>query len=83
MNDNSAKPTVSTWRKVVAAILDFFFIFFAGGYLIGLLTGGTTEKGFSLSGGPALLLFALIIAYFIVLGRYLGGTLFQRLLGTR
>ncbi len=83
MTDNSTAPAVATWRKVVAAILDFFFIFFAGGYVIGLLTGGTTEKGFSLSGGPALLLFALIIAYFVVLGRYLGGTLFQRLLGTR
>ena len=51
--------------------------------MIGLVTGGTTEKGFSLSGGPALLLFALIVLYFVVLGRYLGGTLFQRLLGTR
>lgn len=83
MTGNSAKPAVSTWRKVVAAILDFFFIFFAGGYVIGLVTGGTTEKGFSLSGGPALMLFALIVLYFVVLGRYLGGTLFQRLLGTR
>jgi len=83
MTDNSTRPAVSTWRKIATAILDFFFIFFAGGYVIGLLTGGVTEKGFSLSGGPALRLFALIIAYFIVLGRYLGGTLFQRLLGTR
>jgi len=83
MTDNSAKPAVSIWRKIAAAILDFFFVFFGGGYVIGLLTGGVTEKGFSLSGAPALLLFVLIIAYFVVLGRYFGGTVFQRLLGTR
>lgn len=74
------KPA-GTWRKVFAAILDFIFIFWAGGYAIGKVTGGLTEGGFSLSGGPAILLFAVIILYFVIFRRYLGGTLFQRLLG--
>ncbi len=76
----SRKPA-GTWRKVIAAILDFIFIFWAGGYAIGKATGGLTQSGFQLTGGPAFLLFALIVLYFIVGRRYLGGTLFQRLLG--
>jgi hypothetical protein len=77
-----AKP-VATWRKVVAAIFDFIFIFAGGGYVIGALSGGLTEQGFNLEGGPAFVLFALVILYFLVFTRYLGGTLFQRLLGVR
>jgi hypothetical protein len=74
---------VSTWRKVVAAILDFFFVMFIGGYAIGYMTGNLTDEGFSLNGAPALILFAIIILYFVIFTRYLGGTLFQRLLGVR
>lgn len=74
---------IATWRKVLAAILDFFFIFIVAGYVIAKFTGGTTEEGFNLNGGPALLLFAIVVLYFIVGRRYLGGTLFQRLLGAR
>lgn len=77
-----AKP-VATWRKVVAAILDFVFVFAIGGYVIGSLTGGLTEGGFSLEGGPAFILFAIIILYFVVFTRFLGGTMWQRLLGAR
>ena len=76
------KP-VATWRKVLAAILDFFMVFFVGGYAIGHFTGNTTDEGFDLKGGPALLLFAIVILYFIVFRRFLGGTVFQRLLGAR
>ena len=79
----SSPKQVSTWRKVVAAILDFLFVFFVGGYAIGYMTGNLTDEGFSLNGGPALILFAIIVLYFIVFTRYLGGTLFQRLLGAR
>ena len=79
---SSPKP-VSTWRKVVAAILDFLFVMFIGGYAIGYLTGSLTDEGFSLNGAPALILFAIIILYFVIFTRYLGGTLFQRLLGVR
>ena len=76
------KP-VATWRKVVAAILDFFLIFFVGGYVIAKLTGNTTDGGFHLEGAPALVLFAVIIAYFIVFSKFLGGTIWQRILGVR
>jgi DMSO reductase anchor subunit len=74
---------VATWRKVVAAILDFLTVFFVGGYVIGRLSGNLTEGGFALEGVPALALFAVIIAYFLVFARYLRGTLWQRLLGVR
>ena len=74
------KPA-GTWRKVFAAILDFIFVFGIGGYVIGYFSGGLVEGGFKLSGGPAFLLFALVVLYFIIFRRYLGGTVFQRLLG--
>jgi hypothetical protein len=56
---------------------------FIGGYAIGTMTGNLTDEGFSLNGAPALILFAIIILYFVIFTRYLGGTLFQRLLGAR
>ena len=74
------KPA-GTVRKVFAAILDFIFIFALAGYVVGYFSGGLTESGFNLSGGPAFLLFLVVVLYFIVFRRYLGGTLFQRLLG--
>ena len=46
-----------------------------------MLTGDTTAGGFELNGGPALLLFVLVIAYFVVMNKWLGGTLFKRLFG--
>lgn len=74
--------TVPTWRKVVAAILDFLTVFFGLGYAIALATGETTEAGFSLDGLSALVLFAALIGYFWLLPGY-GGTLWQRILRTR
>jgi hypothetical protein len=74
-----AKPA-STWRKVIAAILDFLTIFFVGGFVVGYLSGGLTSDGFDLKGGPALILFALIIVYFIVGRKFAGGAIWQRIL---
>ena len=73
----------STFRKVAAALLDFFTVFLVGGFLIAKATGNTTADGFSLSGVPALILFGLIAAYFYVGYKYAGGTIWQRILGTR
>jgi hypothetical protein len=73
----------ATWRVVLASILDVVTAFFGLGYIVATLTGGTTETGFSLEGGPALLLFALIIAYFVVFNRFLGGTIWKRILHAR
>lgn len=70
---------VPTWRIVLAAILDFFTVFFVGGYVIAKLTGNVTESGFRLNGLPAVALFVVLILYF-VLARRVGGTLWQRLL---
>ncbi|WP_127104092.1 hypothetical protein [Pararhodobacter zhoushanensis] len=72
----------ATWRIILAAILDFFTIFAVGGYVIAKLTGNVTESGFSLSGMPAVMLFAVMIGYFVA-GHYLGGTLWQRILRAR
>lgn len=66
-------------KKTFAAILDFFTVFTIGGIVVGKLTGGMTDEGFKLEGVPALILFALIIAYFVI-GRKTGGTLWQRIL---
>lgn len=81
--DVSPPKQVSTARKVFAAILDFLFIFIVGGYVVASFAGGTTEEGFELKGGPAFILFAIVILYFIVFPRFFGGRLFQRLLGAR
>ena len=75
-----AQPA-ATWKRVFAAILDFLTVFFGGGWLFGKVTGETTPDGFVLSGGPALALFALIVIYFVAGRRFLGGTLWDRILG--
>lgn len=71
---------VATWRKVLAAILDFFTIFFAAGYAVGYLTGNVTAEGFNLQGGPALIVIAIVVLYFVAGSKYLGGTIWQRIL---
>jgi hypothetical protein len=78
-----AVKTVSSWRKVFAGVLDFLTVFFVGGYIIGYSTDDLTTDGFKLDGMPALILFAVIVVYFVVGGIYLGGTIWQRILGTR
>jgi hypothetical protein len=70
-------------RRVIAAILDFITIFIVGGIAIGWATGGLAGGGFKLEGMPALALFALIAVYFFVFTRFLGGTIWQRILGAR
>ena len=40
-----------------------FTAFFGFGWVIGDFTGNTTDKGFNLDGAPALLLFAIVVAY--------------------
>ena len=78
LEQTSKRPAI--WRIVLAAFLDILTAFFGLGYIVAMLTGGLTEKGFSLEGGPALLLFAAIIAYFVVFNRFLGGTIWKRIL---
>jgi len=73
----------SLFKRVIAGILDFITVFGGGGYLIARLTGNTSEGGFQLNGAPALILFALIIAYFVIGYKYAGGTIWQRILGVK
>ena len=70
-----------TWKIVLAAILDFVTVMFGAGYFIGWLTNSLTDKGFSLNGDPALVLIAVIVAYFVIAQRFLGGTLWRRIFG--
>ncbi|MBL0372703.1 hypothetical protein JJB09_11745 [Rhizobium sp. KVB221] len=81
MTTTEDRPTgPSTWRIVLAAILDFFTAFFVLGYAVATVFRGRTEDGFRVTGGPALLLFALIVAYFVVFNRFLGGTIWKHIL---
>ena len=79
MSETAGK--VATWRIVLAFILDFITSFLVLGFVVATIFGGTTEGGFSLEGWTALLLFALMICYFVVFNKYLGGTIWKRILG--
>lgn len=85
MSDQQNAPAKEKpfWRRGLAGFLDFLTVFFVGGYVIGLLTGNTTSKGFKLEGGPALVLFAIIALYFYLGWRKFGGTIWQRILKAR
>lgn len=78
-----ASNPIATWRRITAIILDFITVFFGGGYAIGALTGSLTADGFKLEGMPALLLLALTVIYFVAGNKYLGGTIWQRVLYPR
>ncbi|MEH0291161.1 MULTISPECIES: hypothetical protein [Agrobacterium] len=84
LTDETVQPKQpATWRIILAFFLDFWTAFFAAGFLVATVAGGRTPEGFALNGAPAFIAFALIIAYFVVLGRFFGGTLWQRLLKAR
>ena len=80
---SAPRKTAAAWRKVLAVTLDCIFVFAIAGYVIGYLTGNLTDGGFDLKGGPAFILFAVIVLYFVVFIKFLGGTPWQRLLGAR
>jgi hypothetical protein len=83
----SAQPVVvprpALWRRVLAAVLDFICVFMIAGYVVGYLTGNLTKDGFQLEGAPALVVFAAIALYFVVFAKFLGGTIWQRVLRAR
>jgi len=82
-SEDMKPPQISHWRIILAAILDFITAFVLFGYLVAVVTGAVTESGFQLSGLPALVCFALIVGYFWIGRKYLGGTLWQRILKAR
>jgi len=77
------REPIAHWRIILAAILDFFTAFFVIGTVVAYISGETTDEGFALKGASALALFALIVAYFVIGRKYLGGTLWQRILKAR
>jgi len=80
---SAPRKPVATWRKVLAAALDFIFVFAIAGYVIGYMTGNLTDGGFELKGGPAMMVFAIVALYFAICIKFLGGTVWQRLLGVK
>jgi Na+/melibiose symporter-like transporter len=71
---------VASWRIILAFILDLLSAFVVFGLLVGWIFGGATDTGFQLEGWRALLAFALIVAYFVVFDKFLGGTIWKRIL---
>ena len=75
-------------RRAVAVIIDTILLFFGLGYGIAILTGQYHHStsgsiGFKLHGAPALLWFAISLAYFVVLEKTIGATLGKLMLGLR
>jgi hypothetical protein len=84
-------PPQPMWKRSVAGILDFVLAILGFGYVISKIFGVRSEvpnssgelvTTFELGKAPALLVIALVIAYFIILGKT-GGTVFQRLFGMK
>ena len=69
---------VPAWHRVAAAVLDFFTVFLAAGFGIAALTDDINDNGFSLSGWPALALLVILVVYFWISRRYLGGSIWDR-----
>lgn len=80
MNDTTQTAGPASWRIILAFLLDLVTAFLVLGFAVASVTGDRTEGGFQLNGLPAVVLFGLIIAYFIVFNSFLGGTIWKRIL---
>ena len=87
----SYDPQQPMWKRSVAGILDFVLALVGFGYVVSKIFGVKSEvpdvhgelvTSYDLGNGPALLVIALVAAYFILLGQT-GGTVFQRLFSMR
>jgi len=81
MTDAAPNDKGPMWKRILAFILDLVGSFILFGWIIAKFTGETTEGGFALTGGSAFLLFALVIAYFVIFNKFLGGTIGKRIFG--
>jgi hypothetical protein len=91
-------PPQPMWKRNLAGILDFFLALFVCAYVVLKIFGNRSDApdvfgkpfasfnfgdaSYELGGWPVLSAFALIIAYFVILGQT-GGTVFQRLFGMK
>jgi uncharacterized RDD family membrane protein YckC len=73
---------VGVGLRAVAVIIDTIILMVVG-YVIAMFGGTTTASGFQLNGGPALLLFLIGFAYYIVMEAQQGGTVGKLVLGLR
>jgi len=73
---------VSVGLRLVALIIDAIIMIIIS-YVIALLTGGTSQGGFSLEGVPAALSWLINFAYYIGLEVTQGGTVGKLVLGLR
>ena len=73
---------VGVGLRFVAIVIDTILLMILG-WVLALFFGGATSTGFQLNGGPAILLFVIGFAYFIVLEVVAGGTLGKLILGLR
>jgi uncharacterized RDD family membrane protein YckC len=73
---------VGVGLRFVAVLIDSI-IFMVLGWVLALFFGGASATGFQLNGGPAILLFVIGFAYFIVLEAVAGGTLGKLIIGIR
>ena len=71
---------VGVGLRAVAAIVDTFILFVVG-YGIALVTGGTADGGFELSGGPFFIWLFIAITYYTVMEARSGDTVGKKLVG--
>jgi hypothetical protein len=86
MSDHVGSPAIAKapfWRRGLAGFLDFVTVFWVGGYVIGAMSAETTTEGFNLTGSAALMLLGLILLYFYLGWKVVGGTIWQRVFGAR
>jgi hypothetical protein len=70
----------SSWRVAIANLLDFFTIALSSGYSVAWNSGTLIPGGFYLEGWSIGLVFGIIVAYFLICNRYLGGAIWAHML---
>ena len=83
MTEEMKNEQAPTWKKVLAFIVDLLVSFIVLGYLVAAMTGGLTEDGFNLEGGPAFLVIVLVVLYFVLMNKLVGVTLGKMLFGIK
>jgi len=73
---------VGVGLRAVAVILDTILLGFVA-YLIARYTGGVTETGFTLQGGPFFLWLLIALIYYIVMEARWGATVGKKLIALR
>ena len=73
---------VGVGRRAVAVLIDSILLFIVG-YLIAFATGGTTQEGFNIQGGPAFVWLGIGLAYYIIMEAVSGATLGKKAMGLK